>query len=55
MTQPDQLEVPSAAEQQLAEAAAWFESWRERAQGELLPPARGLSDEEVNALVHELR
>lgn len=41
--------------QRRAEAAAWFESWRAQASAQLSPEAQALTDEDVNALVHELR
>lgn len=41
--------------QRRAEAAAWFESWRAQARTQLSPQAQALTDDDVNALVHELR
>lgn len=41
--------------QRRAEAAAWYEQWRAQASVRLSPQAQTLTDDDVNALVHELR
>ena len=41
--------------QRRAEAAVWFESWRANTATKLSPEAQALTDDEINALVHELR
>lgn len=51
----DDMAAWQSLAQRRAEAAAWFEGWRAQASTQLSPEAQTLTDEDVNALVHELR
>jgi antitoxin Phd len=51
----DDMAAWQSLAQRRAEAAAWYESWRANAAGKLSPEAQTLSDDDINALVHELR
>jgi len=41
--------------QRRAEAAVWYENWRVNATAKLSAEAQDLTDDDINALVHELR
>jgi len=51
----DDMAVWQNLAQRRAEAAAWYESWRANAAPKLSPDAQALTDDDINALVHELR
>lgn len=51
----DDMAAWQSLAQRRAEAAVWFENWRAQASTQLSPAAQALTDEDVNALVHELR
>ena len=51
----DDMAVWQNLAQRRVEAAAWFEGWRAQASAQLNPEAQALTDEDVNALVQDLR
>lgn len=51
----DDMAVWQNLVQRRAEAVAWFESWRAQASTQLSPQTQALTDDDVNALVHQLR
>lgn len=51
----DDMAAWQSLAQRRAEAVAWYENWRAQAASRLSREAQALTDDDINALVHELR